>query len=326
MRARLDEWLSEFASSACSDDNAASSLRERGLDEAQARELAPTLAALARARAARRPPDRDPHLPRLVRAAAARGAARAAGRARLARRDGADRGHRRSRRRGVPAFPCRGAGRCGAARRLHRARAATWPHAAAQVARHARWTSASRSSLPTRPARSSRACRRPTCIGKRTPACRTRRSACDRPRRGRSSTVWSAALMTHSAATCRTQGALLAQAAKLEDDAKRFEAARAALYTQKGQPRKLDAAGLTRAAGRCSTTSSAPCAQQAAHEEHLRMVRLARVLLREFATLQARARSGRHGRPRALRACAAARLDACRAGCRSGSTHAFATC
>ncbi len=46
MRARLDEWLSAFASPSCSDAMRIVELQARGLSASQARELAPTLAAL----------------------------------------------------------------------------------------------------------------------------------------------------------------------------------------------------------------------------------------------------------------------------------------
>ncbi len=46
MRARLDEWLADFASSDCSDQQRALQLEARGMSTAQARALAPALAAL----------------------------------------------------------------------------------------------------------------------------------------------------------------------------------------------------------------------------------------------------------------------------------------
>src|SRR5258705_7976312 len=46
MRERLGQWLSGFSAERCSDDGRIAELRLRGLDEAQARALAPTLGGL----------------------------------------------------------------------------------------------------------------------------------------------------------------------------------------------------------------------------------------------------------------------------------------
>src|SRR5205814_57946 len=92
-----------------------------------------------------------------------------------------------------------------------------------------------------------------------------------------------AALGAQSGATARKQAALLEQALCLDDPARCLEAVRAALLTQKGEPRKgLDAPGLHDALALLSDIERA-CLQQSAHEDHLRMVRLARALLQEFA-------------------------------------------
>jgi ATP-dependent helicase/nuclease subunit A len=81
----------------------------------------------------------------------------------------------------------------------------------------------------------------------------------------------------------RKQGALLAEAFEHADDAVCFAAAKAALFTGKGELRKkLDADGVTESAELLLHIGLA-IAQQTAHEEHVRMLRLARVLLIEFA-------------------------------------------
>ncbi|HEX6708089.1 MAG TPA: UvrD-helicase domain-containing protein [Albitalea sp.] len=46
MRSRVEEWLAEFASPSCSDDARIAALRDRGVPQAQARALAPALASL----------------------------------------------------------------------------------------------------------------------------------------------------------------------------------------------------------------------------------------------------------------------------------------
>jgi ATP-dependent helicase/nuclease subunit A len=92
-----------------------------------------------------------------------------------------------------------------------------------------------------------------------------------------------AALVQRSGAVARKQGAALQVALTIDDHALRFGAVRTALFTQKGELRKkLDAPGLDAAAALLDEIERT-CAQQAAHEEHLRMVRLARALLGEFA-------------------------------------------
>ena len=92
-----------------------------------------------------------------------------------------------------------------------------------------------------------------------------------------------AALMREAGAIPRKQGALLAQAIAMTDDAACHAAAWAALFTQKGELRKkLDAPGVDEAAALLEHVATAG-RQQQAHLEHRRMVGLARVLLREFA-------------------------------------------
>jgi len=91
------------------------------------------------------------------------------------------------------------------------------------------------------------------------------------------------ALGGQAGATARKQAALLEQALGLDDSSRCLDAVRAALLTQKGEPRKgLAAPGLDEAIGLLAEIERA-CAQQTAHEDHLRMVRLTRALLHEFA-------------------------------------------
>jgi ATP-dependent helicase/nuclease subunit A len=81
----------------------------------------------------------------------------------------------------------------------------------------------------------------------------------------------------------RKHGALLEEALEVEDDARRFAAARAALFTRAGEARKnVDAPGLPEVLDLLDDIHR-HCAQQAAHEEHLRMTRLSRALLKEVA-------------------------------------------
>ncbi len=91
------------------------------------------------------------------------------------------------------------------------------------------------------------------------------------------------AMRADKGGTCRRQGELLAAALDAAEPRARFDAARAALYTQEGKPRqRIDAPGVAAALEVLEDIQRA-CHQQACHEEHLRMVRLARVLLREAA-------------------------------------------
>lgn len=91
------------------------------------------------------------------------------------------------------------------------------------------------------------------------------------------------ALGTQAGATPRKQAVLLEQALELEDSRACLEGVRAALFTLKGELRKgLDAPGLSSASALLARIDRA-CGQQAAHEDHLRMVRLTRALMKEFA-------------------------------------------
>ncbi len=90
-------------------------------------------------------------------------------------------------------------------------------------------------------------------------------------------------LIEQKGAVCKRQGALLGLALEIDDPAQRFAAARAALLTRDGEPRKhMAAQGLDAALALLDEIERA-CAQQTAHEEHTRMVRLSRALLAEVA-------------------------------------------
>ena len=79
------------------------------------------------------------------------------------------------------------------------------------------------------------------------------------------------------------QGRALEGALDHADAAMALAAARAALFTQKGELRKkLDAPQLDDAVA-CLDHIQRACDQQAAHDEHLRMLRLARLLIDQFA-------------------------------------------
>ena len=89
------------------------------------------------------------------------------------------------------------------------------------------------------------------------------------------------ALVEQKGLVCKRQGALLGSALDIEDHAQRFAAARLALFTREGEPRKYMAAPELDDALAFLDDIQRQCTQQAAHEEHLRMVRLARALLAE---------------------------------------------
>ena len=285
----------------------------------------------ARARARRRPVGRDPHLPRLVRPAAARRAARAARRARPAARHGADRGRRRARGRGLrgASMPpcCADAGLRADYRRAWCARAAA---PAAQVARRGLGAAhRDRARRRGRHARRQRRCRPRRRCGRRSTDFDHPAAAPARDRRVRAR---SAALAQRSARTGRVpqQGACAGVGARAgRSTRERFAASRdgAAHEERRRRARRSSAPALARRVRRCSSDMRRACRRSTRRTTSTcAWSRLARALLAEFAALQARARPGRHGRPRALsrwRCCATRRSPA---GCRSGSMRACATC
>ncbi len=90
------------------------------------------------------------------------------------------------------------------------------------------------------------------------------------------------ALGRQKGAIPQQRGALLEQATAIEDSRYLLIAAREALLTKGELRKKLDVPGLPELVALLNRVQLA-CEQQQAHEEHLRMVRLTRVLLAEFA-------------------------------------------
>lgn len=87
-------------------------------------------------------------------------------------------------------------------------------------------------------------------------------------------------------ATPQKQGAALEQALAESEAATRLAAVRQALLTKQGAPRaKLDAPSLPEALAHLDDIQRA-AAQQQAHDDHLRLARLARVLLAAYAALK----------------------------------------
>jgi len=285
MRSRLDEWLREFASPACSDAKRVAALRERGLGDAQARELAPRLASLhERVLRAGRPIEiRTFHawFSQLLRGAPLEVLAELGLHAQMDLiEDVGDHASEVYRR--FHAVVLADAVLCDdyttLVRQRGRSQLRKWLDSALDKRIEIEFADAAgtlEASVP--PAN----LHWQAYAGWAHPTMRLRSAGAKVLIDGVID-----ALTAHPSAVCRTQGALLAQAAQLENDAQRYDAARAALYTQKGQPRKqLEAAGLADLISLLDDIERA-CAQQAAHEEHLRMVRLARALLVEFAAFK----------------------------------------
>jgi len=89
--------------------------------------------------------------------------------------------------------------------------------------------------------------------------------------------------MAREGGICRKQGGLLERALGIADDLEHFEQAHAALFTQKGEPRRgIEGVDIGELLDLLAELRRA-CNQQNAHEEHRRMVRLSRALLREGA-------------------------------------------
>ncbi len=93
-------------------------------------------------------------------------------------------------------------------------------------------------------------------------------------------------LGAQTGAVPRKQGGLLEQAVNEGEASAAFDGAWAALFTQKGELRKKLEVPLLDEAAACLLQIQEACDQQEAHEEHLRMTRLARVLLAQFAAFK----------------------------------------
>ncbi|HUG22064.1 UvrD-helicase domain-containing protein [Piscinibacter sp.] len=282
MRARLDEWLREFASPACGDSERVTALRERGLDDAEARALAPTLAGLHERllRGGRTVEVRTFHawFSQLLRAAPLELLAELGLQPDMELiEDPAD--HRpevyRRFHAAVLADPALRSDYDVLVRERGRTQLRKWLDAAWEKRVEIELADAAGrldDSVP--PARMHWA----EFAGFEHPAQRLLSA----PAQSMLRTV-AAALMAHKGVVCRKRGALLDQALALREPLPGLAAARAALFTQKGELRKnLDAPGLPEAAALLHEIERA-CVQQAAHEEHRRMVHLSRALLAEFA-------------------------------------------
>ena len=282
MRARLDEWLREFASPACGDSERVTALRERGLDDAQARALAPALAGLHERllRGGRTVEVRTFHawFSQLLRAAPLELLAELGLQPDMELiEDAAD--HRpevyRRFHAAVLAEPALRSDYDVLVRERGRTQLRKWLDAAWDKRVEIELADAAgRLDESVPPARTCSA----EFAGFEHPAQRLLSA----PAQSMLGAV-AAALMTHKGVVCRKRGALLNQALALTEPLPRLAAARAALFTQKGDLRKnLDARGLPEAAALLHEIERASM-QQTAHEEHRRMVRLARALLAEFA-------------------------------------------
>ena len=288
MRERLSEWLAEFAAPRSSHSQRVQALVGPRRDAAPGRALAPALGGLHEQGARRRTRGRDPHLPRLVLAAAACRADGAARPARPASRHGADRGRRGP---SSPAVLRAFHAAVLATRRLRADYAALAARrgrsAGAPMARGGLVTGASRSSSPMRrDARDERAGARPSWPeigGARASGARARAAPPGDARCG----AWPRGARPGGV---RAPGRRDRARAALDSGRCRPASSKqpgAALFTARAR-RAGSSARRPRGSPRCRPTSSG-CDQQRAcarrQLEHLRMVRLARVLLAAYAAL-----------------------------------------
>jgi ATP-dependent helicase/nuclease subunit A len=282
MRARLDEWLGHFASPSCSDAERVTALRERGVSEAEAHALVPALAGLHERllRGGRAVEVRTFHawFSQLLRAAPMELLAELGLQPDMELiEDAAD--HRPEVYRRFHAAVLGDAGLRSDYHALVRDRGRSqlrkWLDAAWEKRVEIELADAAgrlEHSVPSaqafwatlaeydHPAQRMMSGRVPSLLG-----------------------AVAAALMGQTGALCRKRGVLLERALAILEPQPRLAAARAALFTQKGELRKgLHAPGLPEAAALLDEIERA-CVQQTAHEEHARMVRLSRVLLAEFA-------------------------------------------
>ena len=330
MRERLDEWLAEYSTPRSTHAAARAGARRRAACAGGGRRRSRrALGDAAGPRARGRTPGRDPHLPRLVLAAAARRAAGAARPARPAPDDGADRGRRRpSRRRharaSTPPLLRDPALRADYAALTARAR----PHTAAQVAR------------------------RGVVTARRDRARRRGRRARDERRAGRG--VWPELAALRASGRRRARPLLAsslgrgarARPRREQGAAGRGDAARRgarigrrraqrstppgdALFTEKDEPRVLSTAACGARRHACRP-SSARCAEQVAAARRPRSSTGAWSVWRARCSSRSPTTSARAASP-TWPTSSAARSRCCAttsspAGCRSGSTRASATC
>ena len=280
MRARLAEWLAEFAS--CSDTRRVEGLLERGLTEGEARKLAPSLAGLHEQvlRSGRPVEIRTFHawFSQLLRAAPLDLLAELGLRPDMELIEDVTEHQGEVYRRfhaAVLADPARRADYMQGVRQRGRSQLRAWLDAAWARRIEIELADAAGTLESSLPAASGLW---PEYAGLEHPVQRLRSVPLQSQLR-----AVAAALGRLAGAVPRKQGALLEAALALHDDAQSFSAVRAALFTATGDLRKkLDAPGVPEAADVLTHIHRA-AAQQAAHEEHLRMTRLSRLLLAEFA-------------------------------------------
>ncbi|HMC17202.1 MAG TPA: UvrD-helicase domain-containing protein, partial [Albitalea sp.] len=281
MRERLGQWLSGFSAERCSDEARIAELRVRGLDEAQARALAPTLGGLhERLLRAGRPVEiRTFHawFSQLLRAAPIELLAELGLHADMDIVDdiGEHKGeiYRRFHA-AVLADPQLNADYHTMVRERGRSQLRKWLDSAWDKRIEIELADAAGTLAPSvAPAH----VHWPELDGLEHPAQRMRYPVLQ-------SMLQRVALaLGEQKGLSRKQGGLLELALAIDEHALRFAAARSALFTQKGEPRKnVDAPGLQQALDLLAEIHR-HCCQQAAHEEHLRMTRLARALLAEVA-------------------------------------------
>ncbi|MEO7336874.1 MAG: UvrD-helicase domain-containing protein, partial [Caldimonas sp.] len=282
MRSRLNQWLSDFAAPRCGDPERVQALRDRGLSEAQARALAPALGGLYERvlRSGRRVEIRTFHawFAQLLRAAPIELLNELGLHAEMEVVDDLSEHRARIQRRfhaAVLADASLSADFHALVRERGRSQVAKWFDAAWNKRIEIELADAAGSLEPSVPSATRHW---PRHAALEHPAHRLRSDAAEALLREAVG-----AMSRQSGATCRKQGRLLEMALDLEDHVAKFEDAHAALFTLKGEPRKgIESAGIGDLLELLADIRRA-CLQQSAHEEHLRMVRLARVLLRETA-------------------------------------------
>ncbi len=282
MRSRLNEWLKEFAAPDCSDERRIAELRARGLDHAQARALAPALAALHERvlRAGRSVEIRTFHawFSQLLRAAPLELLAELGLQPDMELiEDIADHESEVYRRfhAAVLADASLNADYATLVQQRGRSQLRKWLDAAWDKRVEIELADAAgtlESSVPPAHAQW------PEFAGLAHPVEHLRAPAVQALLAGVAGDLGAG-----KGAVGRKQGTLLEQALALDDSRQRLAAARSALFTQKGELRKnLEAPRLDEAVALLDEIERAS-AQQAAHDEHQRMVRLSRALLAEFA-------------------------------------------
>ncbi|MEP7056675.1 MAG: UvrD-helicase domain-containing protein [Caldimonas sp.] len=282
MRTRLNEWLRKYAAGQCSDAERVRALCERGLGEAEARALAPVFGALYERvlSSGRRVEIRTFHawFAQLLRAAPLELLTQLGLHAEMEVLDDLDEHRARIERRfhaAVLADPALAADYHALVRDRGRTQVRKWLAAAWDKRIEIELADAAGTLEGSVP---SAAAHWPEHRALAHPAEQLRS-----PRLAAMLREAVAAMARHDGAICRKQGAALELALEIRDHVRHFEQVHAALFTQKGEARRgIDAPGVAELVELVAEIRSA-CVQQSAHDEHGRMVRLARVLLRETA-------------------------------------------